>query len=92
MAVNNVKGANKGDIMLYTLSTCIWCRKTKQLLNELGVAYNHIDMDTCEDDEKDKALKELSRWNPKQSFPTMVVNNKECIVGFDEPKIREILK
>ena len=32
MAVNHVAGRNKGKVMLYALSTCGWCAKTKELL------------------------------------------------------------
>ena len=34
---------------------------------------------------------EVRRWNPKCSFPTMVLGNEGCIVGYDEGKIREAL-
>jgi len=30
MAMTHVDGKNKGKIMLYALSTCVWCKKTKQ--------------------------------------------------------------
>ena len=33
----------------------------------------------------------LERWNPKGSFPTLVINNKRAIVGFREQEIREAL-
>ena len=41
----HVKGVNKGDIKLYALSTCGWCGKTKELLNDLGVEFNYIYVD-----------------------------------------------
>jgi len=43
MDVNHVQGKNVGHIMLYALSTCPWCRKTKQLLSDLGVDYYYVD-------------------------------------------------
>ncbi len=39
MEVEHVPGKNVGHAMLYALSTCPWCQKTKRLLNELGVEY-----------------------------------------------------
>jgi glutaredoxin len=87
----HVKGENKGKIMLYALSTCGWCRKTKELLNELGVEYNYIYVDLLKDENKDIAMDEIKKWNPRYSFPTVVVNDKTCIVGFKEDKIREAL-
>ena len=92
MTKKHVPGKKKGDVMVYALSTCVWCRKTKELLNSLGVDYYYTDVDTVEEsNEREKIKKEISKWNPSGAFPTIVVNNKECIVGFDEPKIKEIL-
>jgi len=88
--VEHVKGENKGKIMLYALSTCGWCRKTKELLNELGVKYDYIFVDLLEDEDKDVAMDEVKKWNPRCSFPTIVINDK-CIVGFKEDEIREAL-
>ena len=36
MAVEHVTGKNKGKVMLYALSTCGWCGKTKELLQADG--------------------------------------------------------
>ena len=40
-----VDGKNKGKVLIYTLSTCIWCRKVKSLLKDLEVEYYYLDMD-----------------------------------------------
>ena len=87
-----VAGKNKGQVLLYALSTCGWCRKTKGLLNELGVEYQYVDVDGLAGMERETAVEEIKRWNPQSSFPTLVINNDSCIVGFDEGKIRRILK
>ena len=42
--MEHIKGKNKGDVMLYTLSTCIWCKKTKALFKELGVDFKYEDL------------------------------------------------
>ena len=88
LQAEHVEGENKGKIMLYALSTCGWCRKTKELLNELGVEYEYIYVDLLED--KDTAMDEVIKWNPRRSFPTLVIDDK-CIVGFKEDEIRAVL-
>jgi glutaredoxin len=88
MKMHHVAGKNRGDIILYALSTCVWCRKTKQLLDQLGVEYNYIDVDLLEGEEKTKATDEVRKLNPRCSFPTLAIDGK-CVVGFDEQKIRE---
>jgi glutaredoxin-like protein NrdH len=88
----HVEGKNAGNLVLYTLSTCGWCRKAKEFLNELGVAYDYVDTDLLAGKEKDIATKEIQKWNPRCSFPTLVINDRQCIVGFDKNGIREALK
>ena len=92
MIIEHVKGENKGKIMLYALSTCGWCKKTKKLLDELGVEYNYTYVDYLNGNEKEKTMEEIMKWNPRCSFPTVVINDKECIVGFKEKKIKEVLR
>ena len=91
MKVEHVKGKNKGKIMLYALSTCGWCRKTKEFLKKLGVEYDYVFVDLLEENDQKKSKKEIMKWNPRCSFPTIVINDKECIVGYDETKIKEAL-
>ena len=78
--------------MLYALSTCGWCARTKDLLRELGVDFDYMYVDLLEDHEQDTVLNEIERWNPKGSFPTLVIRDKKSIVGFREEEIREALK
>ena len=85
----HIEGQDKGDVKLYALSTCIWCGKTKTLLSELNVAHDCIDVDLQDYDDQQEIIKEVKKHNPGGGFPTMVIDDKECIVGFDEDKIRE---
>ncbi|HNX17141.1 MAG TPA: glutaredoxin family protein [Methanoregula sp.] len=84
----HVSGKDKGAIMLYALSTCQWCHKTKMLLEELGLAFDYDYVDLLSGSEQDTAMDELERWNPKGSFPTLIINNKRAIIGFKETEIR----
>jgi len=88
--MKHVEGKKKGRIALYALSTCAWCGKTKKLLDDLGMDYFYVDVDLLEGESRKEALKELERWNPERTFPTLVINDK-CIVGFKESEIREAL-
>ena len=89
--MKQVTGKKKGDVLLYALSTCGWCRKTKDLLGDLGVEYRYIDVDLLDSEAKSEAIKEITDWNPRCSFPTLVINNDRCIVGYQADKIREAL-
>ncbi|MBM3705254.1 MAG: glutaredoxin family protein [Actinobacteria bacterium] len=87
--VKHIKGTNKSDVKLYALSTCVWCGKTKKLLADLDIGYDCIDVDLLDYDDQQEVLKEVRKHNPGGGFPTMVINGKDCIVGFDEEKIRK---
>ncbi len=91
MGIEHVNGKNKGKIVLYALSTCGWCARTKDLLRELGVEFDYLYVDLLEGQEQDKVLNEVEKWNPKGSFPTLVIGNKKSIIGFREEDIREAL-
>jgi glutaredoxin len=90
--IHHVEGDDKGHIVLYALSTCAWCKKTKALLNSMGVEYYYIDTDLLEGEKQDEVIEEIKKWNSRCSFPTMVVNNETCIIGYDEAKIKEALQ
>lgn len=89
MPMQHVDGENKGKIVLYALSTCGWCRKTRKLLEDLGWGYDYIYVDLLEGEERSQVIEEIKQWNSKLSFPTLVINDEICIVGFDEDGIRE---
>jgi glutaredoxin-like protein NrdH len=77
----------------YFLSTCGWCKKTKRLLDENNVDYEYEYVDLLSADERARALEEVSQYNPRRSFPTVVVSNgqTEVVVGFQESRLREVL-
>ncbi len=89
MNVTHVDGRQKGKVMLYALSTCGWCKKTKALLNELGIAYDYIDVDLLKGSEQAAVIGIVKKHNPDTNFPTMVINDIKCIVGFKEDDIRK---
>ena len=91
MAIEHVSGKNKGTIMLYALSTCGWCEKTKQLLTSLGVEYDYEYVDLLQGSERASTLSTVRKHNPSGGFPTLLINEK-VIAGFKENDIREALE
>ncbi|MCK8518565.1 glutaredoxin family protein [Methanoculleus sp. 7T] len=87
----HVPGEDRGRIMLYALSTCGWCARTKDLLTDLGVEFSYLYVDQLEGEERDLVVREVERWNPRLSFPTVVINDAKVVVGYRESEIREAL-
>jgi len=88
--INHVSGRKLADIFLFALSTCVWCKKTKRLLDEMGVEYSYVDVDSLQGAAKIDALREMHRWDPSQSFPTIIIN-EEPVLGYKEAKIKSLL-
>ena len=79
------------NVKLYALSTCGWCRKTKAFLDENEIAYDLVYVDLLDGEEKDQVLAEVRKWNPRSSFPTVVVDDKESVAGFKKEQLQEVL-
>ncbi|WP_409199917.1 glutaredoxin family protein [Methanobrevibacter sp. DSM 116169] len=88
MKLEHVDGQNKGKVVLFALSTCGWCKKTRMLLEELEVEYDYVYVDLTEGEERDEVISELQKWNEDLSFPTMVINDDKVIIGFKEDEIK----
>lgn len=87
--MEHVEGVKKGKVVLYALSTCVWCQKTKKFLNELGIDYYYIFVDQLSGKEKEEIVKEVSKWNRECSFPTIVIDDKSCLVGYQKEELQK---
>lgn len=92
MQATKVEGSrNEHKIFLYTLSTCGWCKKTKELLKERGVTYEYIDVDNLKAEERKIAIEDLKSRNATLGFPVIIIDNSKIISGFKEDQIKEAL-
>ncbi|MDR0617897.1 MAG: glutaredoxin family protein [Endomicrobium sp.] len=90
--IKHVEGINdKHSVFLYTLSTCVWCKKTKQFLLDSGVKYSYIDVDLLEGAQQDKVMSEISAVNPKGGFPTIVIDKTKTIIGYQPESIKKTI-
>jgi glutaredoxin-like protein NrdH len=80
----------KEPVKLFSLSTCSHCKSTKKLLNECTVKYEFVDVDLLEGDERRAILEDIKKFNPKCSFPTIIIG-ETVIVGYKEKEIKEAL-
>ncbi len=78
------------DIKLYALSTCIHCRNAKEFLNECGIHYDCVDVDTLDGNERREIVEEIKKSNPNCSFPMLIIGTK-VIIGFKKEEIKEAL-
>ncbi len=77
---------------LYALSTCGWCKKTKKFLDDNYVEYEYEYVDLLTGTERERVMAEVDRWNPRRSFPTIVIDDSQVIIGYNEDRLREALE
>ena len=91
-AKGNVPGSQEEhQVSFYGLSTCIWCKKTREFLTELGITFDYTYVDLLKGQERKEAKEQVHRWNPATSFPTVVIDNAQSIVGYKPEKLKEAL-
>lgn len=92
MDLHHVEGSNNShEVLLFALSTCGWCRQTKMFLEMNEIEYDYIYVDLTEGDDREEVVSELKKWNEDVSFPTLVINNKDVILGFNEEDMEKAL-
>ncbi len=81
---------NNDKIQVYSLSTCSHCKAAKRLLADCTIHYDFVDVDLLEGDERKAILEDVKKFNPRCSFPTVIIG-PTVIVGYKEKEIKEAL-
>lgn len=77
-------------VKIFSLSTCSHCKSAKKFLGDCTIKYDFIDVDLLEGDERKAILADVKKFNPKCSFPTIIIG-ETVIVGYKEKEIKEAL-
>lgn len=93
MNISKVAGKNnKHKVFLYALSTCVWCKMTKQYLTDNNIEYEYVDVDLCSEEDKQKIRATIQDKGGMLSYPTTIVDDKGLITGFRKDKLKEALE
>jgi glutaredoxin-like protein NrdH len=92
-----VAGENKEhDVVVYSLSSCIPCKKAMGLLESMGVEYEYIHLDTVDPEERSEAMVEIGELLPGRgiqlAYPIIVIDDLISIIGFSERKLRKLFE
>lgn len=82
--------AEKKKVRVYSLSTCPACKKVKGFLDANAIIYENIEVDLLDSGEQWLTSKELKKYNPAATFPTVVV--EEVIIGNDEEALKKAIE
>ena len=92
MQFSKVSGQKRQHkVVLYALSTCAWCKMTKQFLKDNDVEFEYVDVDLCEEEDKQKIRQHIQSKGGPLSYPTIIVDDNVLITGFRTDKIRGAL-
>ncbi len=80
----------KAKPMVYALSTCPYCKRTKRFLDSHKIAYELVDVDLLDDAKQDEVMDKVEKMTGRRSFPVVIIG-KDIIVGHDEDKLKKAL-
>ncbi len=83
---------NRHKVLLYALSTCAWCKRTKNFLQDKNIEYEYIDVDLCSKEDLEKVKEDILNRGGRLSYPVIIIDGKKLINGFHEDKMEEALR
>jgi glutaredoxin-like protein NrdH len=90
MQFSKVSGQKRQHkVVLYALSTCAWCKMTKQFLEDNDIEFEYVYVDLCEEGDKQKIRQHIQSKGGPLSYPTIIVDDNVLITGFRKDKIQE---
>ena len=78
-------------VTVYALSTCVWCKMTKQFLTDNGVAYEFVNVDLLNEEDKSKVHETILGKGGTLGYPTTIVDDKTVITGFRKDLLTQVL-
>jgi len=93
MDISKVSGKNtKHKVMMYALSTCVWCKMTKQFLKDNDIEYEYVNVDLCAEEDKEKIRRDIQSKGGSLSYPTTIIDDEKLIMGFRKDLLKEALE
>lgn len=83
--------SEKHSISFYGLSTCIHCRHCREYLEEKHVPFDLHYIDLAEGEERANLLEKVRKFNPRLSFPTVIIDGDTVVVGFKPEELDKLL-
>lgn len=73
-------------VRVYSTPTCPFCKRAKSFLESQGIVYEEVNVQ-----EDETAAKEMIQKSGQMGVPVIEING-EIVVGFDQKKLKKILK
>lgn len=88
-----VPGKNKKhNVLVYALSTCAWCKLTKNFLEDNNIEYEYVDVDLSTGGDRERIRREILKRGGRLNYPAIIIDDKTLINGFRKEEIQESLE
>lgn len=82
----------KHTVLMYALSTCIWCKRAKRFLSNHRIEYEYIDVDLISQEDREHIERDIIDRGGHLLFPTIIVDNKKLLINPREQELRQVLE
>lgn len=77
--------------VMYALTTCQHCKNTRKFLDANNVDYIVIYLDDYSGSQRSDLMEKVRTYNPRGTFPTILVPGGKVIVGYRKQLMQEAL-
>jgi glutaredoxin len=78
-------------VVVYGLSTCPWCRKTKLYFTDMKIDFDYINYDLAKEEEQSKIMQDMKKFGGGSAFPCVKIG-EEVIIGYNPEKFSTLLE
>lgn len=83
--------ASDGVTTMYALETCRHCRRTREFMEDNKLPFHIIYVDQFSGEQRSALMDKVRDFNPRGSFPTVILPGGKVVVGYREQLLREAL-
>ena len=76
---------NQPKVIVFSTPTCSFCSAAKRYFKERNIRFTDVDVSRDQ-----SAARDMMRRTGQMGVPVIIINNKP-IIGFDKPKINQML-
>ncbi len=78
-------------IVMYTLSSCPWCEKSKNFFIDRGIPFEYIDYDLADVDVQERIAADVAKRGYRLSFPIVIIDDV-VVAGYNPERYETLLE
>jgi len=83
---------NMHKVFMYALSTCAWCKLTKNFLKDNDIEYEYVDVDLSSREDRERIRGDILKRGGRLSYPVIIIDDRILINGFRKEEMKEALE